>query len=72
MTGKKDPGQEARDQTAQLAQMIGSFAGLAGVSASITAMTGGRDGTRLKINRAEGTLGFRTPGAGVANGGNSH
>ena len=71
MTGKKDPGQEARDQTAQLARMIGSFAGLAGISASITAMTGGRDGTRLRINRAEGTMGFRTPGAGVANGGNA-
>lgn len=71
MTGKKDPGQEARDQTAALAQLIGQFAGLAGISASITAMTGGRDGTRLKINRNEGTLGFRTPGAGIANGGNA-
>lgn len=71
MTGKKDPGQEARDQTAALAQLIGQFAGLAGISASITAMTGGRDGTRLKINRSEGTLGFRTPGASIANGGNA-
>ena len=71
MTGKKDPGQEARDQTAALAQMIGQFAGLAGITSSITAMTGGRDGTRLKINRSEGTLGFRTPGAGIANGGNA-
>lgn len=71
MTGKKDPGQEARDQTAALAQLIGQFAGLAGVTSSITAMTGGRDGTRLRINRNEGTLGFRTPGAGIANGGNA-
>jgi hypothetical protein len=71
MTGKKDPGQAARDNTKTLAQFVGTFANLAGVSASITATTGGRDGTRLKINRAEGTLGFRTPGAGVANGGNA-
>jgi hypothetical protein len=71
MTGKKDPGQEARDATAQLAQLVGSFAGLAGISSSVTAMTGGRDGLRLAINRNEGTLGFRTPGAGVANGGNA-
>ena len=71
MTGKKDPGQEARDNTKSLAEFIGGFAGLAGISSSITAMTGGRDGLRLKINRSEGRLGFRTPGAGVASGGNS-
>jgi hypothetical protein len=71
MTGKKDPGQEARDNTKTLAQFVGTFANLAGINSSITVMTGGRDGTRLKINRAEGTLGFRTPGAGVANGGNA-
>lgn len=71
MTGKKDPGQEARDATAQLAQLVGSFAGLAGITSSITATTGGRDGLRLAINRSGGTQGFRTPGAGIANGGNA-
>lgn len=71
MTGKKDPGQEARDATAQLAQLVGSFAGLAGISSGVTVMTGGRDGLRLKINRSGGTQGFRTPGAGIANGGNA-
>ena len=89
MTGKKDPGQEARDNTKTLAQFVGTFANLAGINSSITAMTGGRDGTRLRINRAEGTQGtqgflarlkgeraggthgFRTPGAGIANGGDA-
>jgi hypothetical protein len=71
MTGKKDPGQQQRDATAALAALVGGFAGLSGVASSITAMTGARDGMRLRIDRAEGTLGFRTPGAGVANGGNA-
>lgn len=31
MTGKKDPGQEARDQTAQLAQFLSAFAADAGI-----------------------------------------
>lgn len=69
--GKKDPGQEARDQTAALAQLVGSFGDLAGITSSITAMTGARDGMRLSIDREEGTLGFRTPQAGIANGGNA-
>lgn len=71
MTGKKDPGQEQRDATAALAMLTGGFAGLAGIDASVTAMIGGRDGTRLRINRDEGTQGFLTPQAGVANGNNS-
>lgn len=71
MTGKKDPGQEQRDATAVLASLVGGFAGIAGISSSITAMIGGRDGTRLRINRDEGTQGFLTPQAGLANGGNS-
>lgn len=71
MTGKKDPGQQQRDATAALAALVGGFAGLAGVTSSLTAMTGARDGMRLSINRAEGLLGFRTPGAGLANGGNA-
>lgn len=71
MTGKKDPGQEQRDATAALAMLTGGFAGLAGIDASVTAMIGGRDGTRLRINRDEGTQGFLTPQAGLANGGNS-
>jgi len=71
MTGKKDPGQEQRDATAALAALTGSFAGLAGIDASVTAMIGGRDGTRLKINRDEGTHGFLTPLGTVANGNNS-
>lgn len=69
MTGKKDPGQEQRDATAALAMLTGGFAGLAGIDATVSAMIGGRDGTRLKINRDEGTQGFLTPQAGVANGG---
>ena len=71
MTGKKDPGQEARDSTKKLAEFIGSFAGLAGINSNITVMSGQRDGLRLKINRSGGTQGFRTPGAGLANGGNA-
>lgn len=71
MTGKKDPGQEQRDATAALAMLTGGFAGLAGIDASVTAMIGGRDGTRLRINRDEGTQGFLTPQTGVANGNNS-
>lgn len=69
MTGKKDPGQERRDATAALAMLTGGFAGLAGIDATVSAMIGGRDGTRLKINREEGTQGFLTPQAGIANGG---
>lgn len=71
MGGKKDPGKEQMDATTQLAQLIGGFANLAGINSSLTTMIGGRDGTRLRINRAEGTQGFRTPEAGLANGNNS-
>lgn len=71
MGGKKAASQEQKDATTALAMLTGNFANLAGIDASVTAMMGGRDGTRLKINRDEGTHGFLTPLGTVANGNNS-
>lgn len=64
MTGKKDPGQQARDQTAQLAQFLASFAADAGINRALTVMTGQRDGFRIDL-----AGGLRTPTAPRGNGG---
>lgn len=64
MTGKKDPGQEARDATAQLAQYLSAFAKDAGINRNMTVITGARDGFRVDL--AEG---WASPTAPVANGG---
>lgn len=49
MTGKKDPGQEQRDATAQLAQALGSFSSMAGITKELTATIGQRDGIRVTL-----------------------
>jgi hypothetical protein len=64
MTGKKDPGQETRDATAQLAQALGVFAEAAGIAKSVTVMTGQRDGFRVAL-----AGGFKSPTAPLGNGG---
>lgn len=64
MTGKKDPGQQARDQTAQLAQFLAGFAADAGINRALTVMTGQRDGFRVDL-----AGGLRTPTAPRGNGG---
>lgn len=64
MTGKKDPGQQARDQTAQLAQFLSGFAADAGINRALTVMTGQRDGFRVDL-----AGGLRTPTAPRGNGG---
>lgn len=64
MTGKKDPGQEARDATAQLAQYLSAFAQDAGINRNLTVMTGARDGFRVDL-----AGGLRTPTAPRGNGG---
>ena len=59
MTGKKDPGQEQRDATAQVLGLLGGFAadvGLSGLGVSI----GGRDGVRMSVSG-----GFRSPTGGL-------
>lgn len=59
MTGKKDPGQEQRDATAQVLGLLGGFAadvGLSGLGVSI----GGRDGVRMSVSG-----GFRSPAGGL-------
>lgn len=59
MTGKKDPGQEQRDATAQVLGLLGAFAadvGLSGLGVSI----GGRDGVRMSVSG-----GFRSPAGGL-------
>jgi len=50
MTGKKDPGQEQRDATVMLAQAIGSFSNMAGITKKLTAMIGQRDGIRVTLS----------------------
>lgn len=64
MTGKKDPGQEARDATAQLAQFLVGFAADARIDRTLTVMTGARDGFRVDL-----TGGLRSPTAPRGNGG---
>ena len=64
MTGKKDPGQEARDATAQLAQYLSAFAKDAGINRNLTVMTGARDGFRVDL-----AGGLRSPTAPRGNGG---
>ena len=64
MTGKKDPGQEARDQTAMLAQFLSGFTADAGINRELTVMTGARDGFRVDL-----AGGLRTPTAPRGNGG---
>jgi hypothetical protein len=64
MTGKKDPGQEARDAAAQLAQYLSAFAQDAGINRNLTVMTGARDGFRVDL-----AGGLRTPTAPRGNGG---
>ena len=49
MTGKKDPGQEQRDATVQLAKAIGQFANMAGITSDLVTMLGQRDGIRVTI-----------------------
>lgn len=50
MSGKKDPGQEARDATAAIAAMIGGFAADAGIRNSLRVTTGARDGFRVAMD----------------------
>ncbi len=50
MTGKKDPGQGARDATAAIAAMIGGFAADAGIRNSLRVTTGARDGFRVAMD----------------------
>lgn len=64
MTGKKDPGQQARDATAQIAQLLGGFAESAGIARNMTVITGARDGFRVDL-----AGGWASPTAPVANGG---
>lgn len=64
MTGKKDPGQQARDQTAQIAQFLAGFAADAGINRALTVTIGQRDGFRIDL-----AGGLRTPTAPRGNGG---
>jgi hypothetical protein len=60
MTGKKDPGQEARDQTAALAQLVGAFGDMTGITQQLRITTGARDGVRVAMD--DWRTPTRTPG----------
>lgn len=62
MTGKKDPGQEQRDATAQLAAFVGQFAGMAGVEGELRLTMGQRDGIRLAMDDWRSP--YKSPGYG--------